>query len=86
MSRSLLGLAAEGYLERSTPASTGPHRSPRFPRPSSSEPWLLPPDRSTRQRDLSEIDRLKQNNDVIRASCLGHGPESHTRRRSAAWH
>ncbi|MBN2577306.1 MAG: hypothetical protein JXP73_22275 [Deltaproteobacteria bacterium] len=72
VSRALLGLAAEGYLEK---VDAGKYRSTPFrevPQPE----FLKALSRasktdSTRQRDLSEIARLKQNNDVMRAKLLG---------------
>jgi hypothetical protein len=71
VSKALLGLAAEGYLER---AEAGRYRAvgmvdmsqaefvKAFARASKVD--------STRQRDLSEIGRLKQNNDVMRQRLL----------------
>ena len=67
VSKALLGLAAEGYLDRveggayrATPMSemTQAEFVKAFARASKVD--------STRQRDLSEIGRLKQNNDVMR--------------------
>lgn len=71
VARALLGLAAEGYLEkieagkyRATPLLEIPQ--PEFlkalTRASKTD--------SSRQRDLSEIARLKQNNDIMRAKLL----------------
>jgi len=71
VSKALLGLAAEGYLER---VDGGQYRAgpmaelgqaefvKAFARASKVD--------STRQRDLSEIGRLKQNNDVMRQRLL----------------
>jgi hypothetical protein len=72
VSRALLGLAAEGYLEK---VETGKYRSTPFQEVPQAE-FLKALARasktdSTRQRDLSEIARLKQNNDVMRAKLLG---------------
>jgi hypothetical protein len=72
VSRALLGLAAEGYLEK---VDTGKYRSTPFLEVPQAE-FLKALARasktdSTRQRDLSEISRLKQNNDVMRAKLLG---------------
>jgi hypothetical protein len=72
VSRALLGLAAEGYLEK---VETGKYRSTLFLEVPQAE-FLKALARasktdSTRQRDLSEITRLKQNNDVMRAKLLG---------------
>lgn len=71
VSKALLGLAAEGYLDRveagayrATPMSemTPAEFVKAFARASKVD--------STRQRDLSEIGRLKQNNDVMRQRLL----------------
>ena len=72
VSRALLGLAAEGYLEK---IEVGKYRSTPFQEVPQAE-FLKALARasktdSTRQRDLSEIARLKQNNDVMRAKLLG---------------
>ena len=72
VSRALLGLAAEGYLEK---VEAGKYRSTPFQEVPQAE-FLKALARasktdSTRQRDLSEIGRLKQNNDVMRAKLLG---------------
>jgi hypothetical protein len=72
VSRALLGLAAEGYLEK---VETGKYRSTSFLEVPQAE-FLKALARasktdSTRQRDLSEIARLKQNNDVMRTKLLG---------------
>ena len=72
VSRALLGLAAEGYLEK---VDTGKYRSTPFAEVPQAE-FIKALARasktdSTRQRDLSEISRLKQNNDVMRAKLLG---------------
>ena len=71
VSRSLLGLAAEGYLEK---VDTGQYRATPFAEIPQAE-FLKALARasktdSTRQRDLSEIGRLKQNNDVMRTKLL----------------
>ena len=71
VSRSLLGLAAEGYLEK---VETGKYRATPFAEIPQAE-FLKALARasktdSTRQRDLSEIARLKQNNDVMRTKLL----------------
>ena len=71
VSKALLGLAAEGYLDkvevgryRATPMSdmTQAEFLKAFARASKVD--------STRQRDLSEITRLKQNNDTMRQRLL----------------
>ena len=72
VSRALLGLAAEGYLEK---VEVGKYRSTPFQEVPQAE-FIKALARasktdSTRQRDLSEIGRLKQNNDVMRAKLLG---------------
>jgi DNA-binding GntR family transcriptional regulator len=72
VSRALLGLAAEGYIEK---VEVGKYRSTAFLEIPQAE-FLKALARasktdSTRQRDLSEIARLKQNNDVMRAKLLG---------------
>jgi hypothetical protein len=71
VSKALLGLAAEGYLEK---VELGKYRATgladlgqaeflkAFARASKVD--------STRQRDLSEISRLKQNNDIMRQRLL----------------
>ena len=71
VSKALLGLAAEGYLEK---VDTGKYRAAgmvdlgqaeflkAFARASRVD--------STRQRDLSDITRLKQNNDIMRQRLL----------------
>lgn len=71
VSKALLGLAAEGYLER---AEVGKYRATSINDLSQAE-FLKAFARaqkvdSTRQRDLSEIGRLKQNNDVMRQRLL----------------
>jgi hypothetical protein len=72
VSRALLGLAAEGYLEK---VEVGKYRSTPFqevPQPEFLKALARASKTdSTRQRDLSEIARLKQNNDVMRAKLLG---------------
>jgi hypothetical protein len=72
VSRALLGLSAEGYLEK---VDVGKYRSTSFQEVPQAE-FIKALARasktdSTRQRDLSEISRLKQNNDVMRAKLLG---------------
>jgi hypothetical protein len=71
VSKALLGLAAEGYLEK---AEVGKYRATTFGDLSQAE-FLKAFARaskvdSTRQRDLSEIGRLKQNNDTMRQRLL----------------
>jgi hypothetical protein len=71
VSRALLGLAAEGYIDK---VDTGKYRSTPFQEVPQAE-FLKALARasktdSTRQRDLSEIARLKQNNDVMRSKLL----------------
>jgi hypothetical protein len=71
VSKALLGLAAEGYLER---ADAGRYRAAGMADMSQAE-FVKAYARaskvdSTRQRDLSEIGRLKQNNDVMRQRLL----------------
>jgi hypothetical protein len=71
VSKALLGLAAEGYLER---ADAGRYRAVGMADMSQAE-FVKAYARaskvdSTRQRDLSEIGRLKQNNDVMRQRLL----------------
>ena len=71
VSRALLGLSAEGYLEK---VEVGKYRSTPFAEVPQAE-FIKALARasktdSTRQRDLSEISRLKQNNDVMRAKLL----------------
>jgi hypothetical protein len=71
VSRALLGLAAEGYLEK---VEAGKYRAATFLEVPQAE-FLKALTRasktdSTRQRDLSEIDRLKKNNDIMRARLL----------------
>ncbi len=72
VSRALLGLSAEGYLEK---VEVGKYRSTPFAEVPQAE-FIKALARasktdSTRQRDLSEIARLKQNNDVMRGKLLG---------------
>jgi hypothetical protein len=71
VSRALLGLAAEGYLEKidagrykATPFTEVPQGEfiKALARASKTD--------SARQRDLSEIGRLKQNNDIMRSKLL----------------
>lgn len=71
VSKALLGLTAEGYLER---ADAGRYRAAGMADMSQAE-FVKAYARaskvdSTRQRDLSEIGRLKQNNDVMRQRLL----------------
>jgi hypothetical protein len=71
VSKALLGLAAEGYLEK---AEIGKYRATTVADLSQAE-FLKAFARaskvdSTRQRDLSEIGRLKQNNDTMRQRLL----------------
>jgi hypothetical protein len=71
VSKSLLGLAAEGYLEK---AELGKYRATTIGDLSQAE-FLKAFARaskvdSTRQRDLSEIGRLKANNDTMRQRLL----------------
>lgn len=71
VSKALLGLAVEGYLEK---ADVGRYRATPMAELTQAE-FLKAFSRaakvdSTRQRDLSEISRLKQNNDTMRARLL----------------
>ena len=71
VSKALLGLAAEGYLER---VEAGRYRATPMVEMNAAE-FVKAFARaskvdSTRQRDLSEITRLKQNNDVMRQRLL----------------
>src|SRR5262245_7797376 len=71
VSRALLGLAAEGCLEKVEP---GKYKATPFAEITQAE-FLKAFARaskmdSTRQRDLSEIGRLKQNNDIMRGRLL----------------
>jgi hypothetical protein len=71
VSKALLGLAAEGYLDR---VEGGQYRATPMVEMSQAE-FVKAFARaskvdSTRQRDLSEIGRLKQNNDVMRQRLL----------------
>ena len=71
VSKALLGLAAEGYLEK---VETGKYKAAGMAELSQAE-FLKAFARasrvdSTRQRDLSEIARLKQNNDTMRQRLL----------------
>lgn len=71
VSKSLLGLAAEGYIER---VEGGQYRAVGMVEMTQAE-FVKAYARaskvdSTRQRDLSEIGRLKQNNDVMRQRLL----------------
>jgi hypothetical protein len=71
VSRALLGLAAEGYLEK---VEAGKYRATSFTDVPQSE-FVKALARATktdsaRQRDLSEIGRLKQNNDIMRGRLL----------------
>jgi hypothetical protein len=72
VSRALLGLAAEGYLEK---VDAGRYKATPFAEVPQSE-FIKALARasktdSARQRDLSEIARLKQNNDIMRSKLLG---------------
>jgi len=72
VAKALLGLAAEGYLER---AEGGRYRASSAMAEMSQAEFVKAYARaskvdSTRQRDLSEIGRLKQNNDVMRQRLL----------------
>lgn len=71
VSKALLGLAAEGYLDR---VEGGQYRATPMAEMNQAE-FVKAFARaskvdSTRQRDLSEIGRLKQNNDVMRQRLL----------------
>jgi hypothetical protein len=71
VSKALLGLAVEGYLEK---AEVGKYKATAVADLTPAE-FLKAFSRaskvdSTRQRDLSEIGRLKQNNDVMRQRLL----------------
>jgi len=71
VAKALLGLAAEGYLDR---AEGGRYRATAMVEMNQAE-FVKAYARaskvdSTRQRDLSEIGRLKQNNDVMRQRLL----------------
>src|SRR3954468_490275 len=71
VSKALLGLAAEGYIEK---AELGKYRAPGMAELAQAE-FLKAFARasrvdSTRQRDLAEITRLKQNNDTMRQRLL----------------
>jgi hypothetical protein len=71
VSKALLGLAAEGYLEK---AEVGKYRAAGMADLGQAE-FLKAFARasrvdSTRQRDLSDITRLKQNNDIMRQRLL----------------
>src|SRR5688572_12213280 len=71
VSRALLGLAAEGYLEK---VDAGKYKATPFADVPQSE-FIKALARATktdsaRQRDLSEIARLKQNNDIMRGKLL----------------
>jgi hypothetical protein len=71
VSKALLGLAAEGYLEK---VEVGKYRASGIAELGQAE-FLKAFARasrvdSTRQRDLSEISRLKQNNDTMRQRLL----------------
>jgi hypothetical protein len=72
VAKALLGLAAEGFLER---AEGGRYRASSAMAEMSQAEFVKAYARaskvdSTRQRDLSEIGRLKQNNDVMRQRLL----------------
>jgi hypothetical protein len=71
VSRALLGLAAEGYLEK---VDAGRYKATPFAEVPQGE-FVKALARATktdsaRQRDLSEITRLKQNNDIMRTKLL----------------
>jgi hypothetical protein len=71
ISRALLGLAAEGYLEK---VDAGKYKATPFAEVPQGE-FVKALARATktdsaRQRDLSEITRLKQNNDIMRNKLL----------------
>ncbi len=71
VARSLLGLAAEGCLEK---VENGKYQAARFADINEAE-FIKAFARasktdSTRQRDLSEMGRLKQNNDIMRGRLL----------------
>jgi hypothetical protein len=71
VSRALLGLAAEGYLEK---VDAGKYKATPFAEVPQGE-FIKALARATktdsaRQRDLSEIGRLKQNNDIMRNKLL----------------
>jgi ABC-type glycerol-3-phosphate transport system substrate-binding protein len=71
VSRALLGLAAEGYLEK---VDAGKYKATPFAEVPQGE-FIKALARasktdSARQRDLSEIARLKQNNDIMRSKLL----------------
>ena len=71
VSRALLGLAAEGYLEK---VDAGRYKATPFAEVPQGE-FVKALARATktdsaRQRDLSEISRLKQNNDIMRNKLL----------------
>jgi hypothetical protein len=71
VSRALLGLAAEGYLEK---VDAGKYKATPFAEVPQGE-FIKALARasktdSARQRDLSEIGRLKQNNDIMRSKLL----------------
>src|SRR5688572_23724229 len=71
VSKALLGLAAEGYLEK---VETGNNRNTGIARLGEAdfltEFARAPRVDSTRKRDLSEISPLKQNNDTMRRRLL----------------
>ncbi len=76
VSKALLGLAAEGYLEK---VDTGKYNAAGMAELGQAE-FLKAFARasrvdSTRQRDLSEITRLKQNNDIMRQRLLAANAE-----------
>jgi hypothetical protein len=71
VSKALLGLAAEGYLEK---VEAGKYRANNFVEVPQAE-FVKALSRasktdSTRQKDLTEIQRLKQNNDIMRGRLL----------------
>ena len=76
VSKALLGLAAEGYLEK---VETGKYNASGMAELGQAE-FLKAFARAsrvdgTRQRDLSEITRLKQNNDIMRQRLLAANAE-----------
>lgn len=76
VSKALLGLAAEGYLEK---VETGKYNAAGMAELGQAE-FLKAFARAsrvdgTRQRDLSEITRLKQNNDIMRQRLLATNAE-----------
>lgn len=72
VAKALLGLAAEGYIEK---VDAGRYKAAPFaevPQPEFVKAMTRASKTdSARQRDLSEIQRLKQNNDIMRSKLLG---------------